>query len=398
MRRRLFRSVPTDFTRDVPLMIQAEGNQKSPHPAFASHPRVRLALACLALLGAASCGGSAKRVTRIPETIAARSARTGVTILGDDGLFAEVLVAEGAPLLITDLRAHGGAPVLRPDLRSGDPVDTSVSRDHPYQRGLRVAYGDVNGHDLWTTNESAIVQRTSLDMPADGRAIVAASIDWRAPDGTLLCSETRRTSFASFRDVRFVDVAIRLEATGDGVTFGDTKDGLMALRLSDALAPSSSADARSFDSEGRSGTDIWGQEARWVAHAGSIAGEDGEPGDVTVALLDHPENRLSPCRWHVRAYGIMAANPFGLSAFDGTVGDRGRFTIQPYGVLELRYRVVVAGSALSPEELDALWREFGGIETQPEDAAENRESTGDASAPIEPDETAADTATDSTEQ
>ena len=35
-----------------------------------------------------------------------------------------------------------------------------------------------------------------------------------------------------------------------------------------------------------------------------------------VAVLDDPRNPLHPTRWHVRAYGLLAANPFGLSYFD----------------------------------------------------------------------------------
>jgi alpha-mannosidase len=38
---------------------------------------------------------------------------------------------------------------------------------------------------------------------------------------------------------------------------------------------------------------------------------------VGVAIFDHPQNPRHPTWWHVRDYGLFAANPFGRHDFEG---------------------------------------------------------------------------------
>ena len=35
-----------------------------------------------------------------------------------------------------------------------------------------------------------------------------------------------------------------------------------------------------------------------------------------MAIFDHPDNPRHPTWWHVRGYGLFAANPFGVSYFE----------------------------------------------------------------------------------
>jgi len=37
---------------------------------------------------------------------------------------------------------------------------------------------------------------------------------------------------------------------------------------------------------------------------------------VGIAIFDHPENPRHPTWWHVRDYGLFAANPFGQHDFE----------------------------------------------------------------------------------
>jgi len=59
--------------------------------------------------------------------------------------------------------------------------------------------------------------------------------------------------------------------------------------------------------------ETWGKPAKWCDESGMI---DGKP--YGVAILDHPNNPRHPSTWHVRAYGLIAANIFGLHDFDKT--------------------------------------------------------------------------------
>ena len=65
-----------------------------------------------------------------------------------------------------------------------------------------------------------------------------------------------------------------------------------------------------------------------------------------VAIFDHPANPRHPTRWHVRTYGLMTANPFGLSDFDKSPKGTGALKIEPGVTTTFRYRVVFhAGDA-----------------------------------------------------
>ena len=69
-----------------------------------------------------------------------------------------------------------------------------------------------------------------------------------------------------------------------------------------------------------------------------IRDRDGEV--VGIAVMDHPQNLRHPTYWHVRSYGLYAANPFGLSYFVGE-GNNGAYTIPGGESLTLRYRVMI---------------------------------------------------------
>ena len=59
-----------------------------------------------------------------------------------------------------------------------------------------------------------------------------------------------------------------------------------------------------------------------------------------IALFDHPANFRHPTNWHARDYGLLGANPFGLSVYEGP--DRNGEYLLPAGdTLEFRHRVYV---------------------------------------------------------
>ena len=80
----------------------------------------------------------------------------------------------------------------------------------------------------------------------------------------------------------------------------------------------------------------WGQPATWVDYHGPVAGEQ-----LGIAMLDHPSSFRYPNRWHVRTYGLFAANPFGRKEFGATDGPGGPFTLEKGKTLTLRYRIIL---------------------------------------------------------
>ena len=235
--------------------------------------------------------------------------------------------------------------------REGEP------RDHPHHRSLWFAHGAVDGLDFWTwTGEGPLVRPTGISEhhSGEGRASFVVTDDWVAPDGRVVCSDRRRFEVFVEPDARGLDVDVTLLATEAGLLLGDTKEGTFALRLASGLTvDGSEGRARLTNSEGLVDAAVWGKRARWVLAQGAV---DGEP--AAVALMDHPQNLRHPTTWHARTYGLLAANPFGLSEFEGAAKGAGDFHLEPNASLRLRYRVLLFASVPTAERLDELWTDF----------------------------------------
>ena len=139
------------------------------------------------------------------------------------------------------------------------------------------------------------------------------------------------------------DFDIRLTALQDSVRLGDTKEGTFAVRLATELeeqhlrATGIPRTGRIWTSEGlQTEAAAWGKRARWVDYSGTI---EGRP--LGVAILDHPDNPKHPTYWHVRGYGLFAANAFGEHDFHADPNRDGSITIAKGGTLRFRYRVVI---------------------------------------------------------
>ena len=98
---------------------------------------------------------------------------------------------------------------------------------------------------------------------------------------------------------------------------------------------------------------IWGRRSEWVDYSGRVGSED-----VGVAIFDHPQNLRTPAYWHARAYGLLAANPFGLRQFTGDRRRDGRYVIPAGESLVLRYGVVVHQGNASQEDVAGAYLQF----------------------------------------
>lgn len=89
-------------------------------------------------------------------------------------------------------------------------------------------------------------------------------------------------------------------------------------------------------SEGLKNQAAWGRPAAWVDYHGPIDGEI-----LGIAILNHPSSFQFPTRWHVRDYGLFAANPFGAKSFPGASSSGTAAVIHAGDSLQLKYRVVL---------------------------------------------------------
>ncbi len=104
----------------------------------------------------------------------------------------------------------------------------------------------------------------------------------------------------------------------------------------------------------------WGKPSAWCDFSGEIP----DAGWRGIAIFDHAANLRHPTCWHVRNYGLMAANPFGYSFFieedynKGLIPENGDYTIAAGGELVFNYRVFVHSGTAEEAAVAARYREY----------------------------------------
>jgi hypothetical protein len=81
----------------------------------------------------------------------------------------------------------------------------------------------------------------------------------------------------------------------------------------------------------------WGKASAWCDYSGPIDGKE-----AGLAILADPKNPV-PTYWHVRAYGLMAANPFGRdkARFPAVIGRKDLVELAAGQHLRLRYGLLL---------------------------------------------------------
>jgi hypothetical protein len=248
---------------------------------------------------------------------------------------------------------HYGADLARPFLHpligpDGEPITRGFPmldlpderKDHPHHRSVWVAHGDVNGVDNWSearghgrTIHRSFVRCTGGPVLGD----IAEVAEWVTPAGEPILEEQRRWTIYGVPDeVRLLDLESTYIAARGPVTFGDTKEGgLLSVRVATSMdARGGGRIENAIGSVGEAET--WGRRAHWCDYSGPVKGRW-----TGIAIMDHPDNPLHPTHWHVRDYGLMTANPFGLSFYRPGWGERGDWTIPAGAERTFRYRLYV---------------------------------------------------------
>ena len=211
--------------------------------------------------------------------------------------------------------------------------------DHPHHKGIWVSHGDVNSVDNWSELEVTgfTVHRaftTLVEGPVYGR--IVAEADWVKPDReTVLLRETRDMTFYDLDYSRIIDLHVGLRAADEDVLFGDTKEaGMVGLRVASTM--DEVRGGRLENAEGGVGeAQIYGLRSPWCDYSGPVRRET-----LGIALFDHTGNFRHPTNWHARAYGLLCANPFGLSVFEGP-DSNGEHLLPAGETLEFRHRVYI---------------------------------------------------------
>ena len=266
--------------------------------------------------------------------IVAERTENGVAIKVDGELFTEYLVRSGNKPVLWPIIGPTGKPMTRA-YPFKDDVD-GEAKDHIHQRSLWFTHGDVNGVSFWDEGpkSGSIVHREFNVIESEPEPKIVTTNDWLAKDGMKVCEDERTLVFGADGTTRTIDFTVTVKATGSPVTFGMTKEGSFGIRVAESMKVDAKKGGTIVNSEGQRNGAAWGQAAPWVDYYGPVEGET-----VGIAILNHPSSFRYPTHWHVRTYGLFAANPFGLKDF-GQSGE-GAHTIPPGESMTLKYRVLL---------------------------------------------------------
>ncbi len=273
------------------------------------------------------------------------------------------------------LLAPGGVPVTR--AWPLEPVTPGGTIDHPHHVSVWFTHGDVipedvplkiktaekggKGVDFWSvakaldgTPRHGTIACVSVREPkpvAGHEGRLATVNEWKTPDGVKILDETRAIHLHALPAGNLFVFEIDLHASVCPITFGDTKEGSFGVRVHDSLREANKTAPGKLTTPAGSGEKaVWGHPADWCDDSGTVDGKA-----VGLAVFDDPKNPVR-ASWHARAYGLLAANPFGRNAsgFPSQKSKTDPTTLAKGDHLKLRYAVYAhTGDAVAGKVAEA---------------------------------------------
>ena len=257
--------------------------------------------------------------------------------------------------------------------------------DHPHHTGIWLNYESVNGLDFWNNSTAiapekrdhygTIVHQKVIDKKTnDNNASLSTAAKWIRPDGKILLNEETLFNFSIQGNDFIIDRITKLTAADTTVLFKDVKDGMFAIRVARELELPSKESSNYVDDKGNitkvpasghnvtgmyysstglTGDSVWSSKGRWAILTGKKEGRD-----ITIGIIDHPENVGYPAYWHARGYGLFSINPLGRKIFSNGKEEL-NFSLAPGQSTTFRYRIIIhSGSVLSNEKMNKLSDDF----------------------------------------
>lgn len=325
-------------------------------------------------------GSKTPQIWSVPESKDAMDllleSKSGDKVLGREFVGRYFLAGYGTPgkepryakPIFWPLNAPGGIPLTR-----NYPPPEGQAKDHPHQKSAWFCHGDVipegielkqkvkgvEGVDFWSeTKGHGVIVCTKAQAtirPPDKEELhgLRTENEWRTADGIKIMDEERTIILYDLGKAHLIVVNIDLHASVCPITFGDTKEGSFGIRINDVInaevakKDKPAGKGKIQNADGKIGEkECWGQRSAWCDYSGPIDGKV-----VGLAILDDPKN--IPACWHVRGYGLMAANPFGRdkhAKFPGVKGNNDLVKLAKGEHLRLRYGLLLhTGDAMSGE-------------------------------------------------
>lgn len=247
----------------------------------------------------------------------------------------------GEPLLVYNHSPALAKPYVEPLRAPGGHVVTALAPfDHRHHKGVWVGVEHVNGNNFWGAKYQ---QQDAVEPAPMKERIETVSVStapgengsqklvihnvWQGDEGAPVVNEM--TTITAYPN-RLLVYDITLTPAKDAVTFEDTKEGFLAIRVAPTMNEKNGGSI--INATGETGeANCWGKTSEWVDYSGLV---DGKP--VGVALFDHPGN-FRKSRYHVRGYGLFAISPFGEKVYSKGASEAAPITLQPGEKLNVKY-------------------------------------------------------------
>ena len=233
------------------------------------------------------------------------------------------------------MHAPGGLAVTR-------GLDPDEVGDHVHHRSLWVSHGDVNGTNNWSDEEGhgrTLCEDVEGCFSGPWVAGFQTRSRWVTSEGADLLEERLAVrALGGTEPLRLLDVDLSLKPLKEDVVFGDTKEGgLLSVRVKPCVEVRERRGGQITNAHGgKNESETWGRRSPWCHYGGFVEGVR-----AGIGIMDHPFNPHHPTYWHVRDYGLMTANPFGVSHYLEGQNRTGEWTLKAGETAQFRYRVIV---------------------------------------------------------
>jgi hypothetical protein len=300
----------------------------------------------------------------------------GISVMIDGKLFTKYITGDKAtnkPYFYPVIGPTGKA------MTRSYPMDDvkGEAQDHPHHRSFWFGHQFINDFDTWHEELTLIerakgdagklrelkktlgasIHREVLEASADkGMAVLKVSTDYTDPAGAVAASDVRTFTFHLGPDgSRLIDADIVFTGEGEKVVFADAKDAGLSLRVAHSMSVDAKEGGRIATSDGATDKDAWGKRADWCDFNGPVGGEK-----LGVAVLNHPSSFRYPTPWHVRSYGLLTANPFGLKAVAGE-NEEGPVTLKKGESFTIYHRIILHIGDEKDADIAGAWKRFAAV-------------------------------------
>jgi len=279
-------------------------------------------------------------------------AQPGRILINIDGTTITTYVYEDPEILrpyFTALKAPSGVQVTRhhPPRKGLDADDHATM--HP---GLWLAFGDISGNDFWR-NKARVKHAGFINVPHVSSEQAGFTLrNQYLVNGKVVCEEICKITILIRPGGYLILWDSKFSSDRESFYFGDQEEMGLGVRLATPIAVKNKAGGRILDDKSNlNEKNIWGKPSLWCDYAGPV-------GNIFAGVMIMPDpDNFNPCRWHVRDYGFMTANPFGHKAFN--LGEPRKMTVEPGKTLRLGFGILLHSSTDEKAiDLDAAYQDY----------------------------------------